>query len=191
MARQAAAMTLVVLVLCAMSTGCVERRMTIRSNPPGALVYVDDQPEPIGVTPVSHDFIYYGTRRFRLVKDGYETLTVMQSIPTPWYQYVPLDFVVENFVPGQIHDQRCIDFQLQPQVVVPTDQLMARAEELRRGVHATAGVPVGMPTAGPVNGQPVGPMNGPIVGTPGPGPEVIPAPQGTWGVPVQTLPPRQ
>jgi hypothetical protein len=31
--------------------GCVQRRMTIRSNPPGALVYVDDY--QIGTTPVS------------------------------------------------------------------------------------------------------------------------------------------
>lgn len=48
--------------------GCVQRRMTVRSNPPGALVYVDDY--QIGTTPVSTDFIYYGTRKIRLVKDG-------------------------------------------------------------------------------------------------------------------------
>ena len=34
-----------------MSAGCVQRRMTVRSNPPGALVYVDDY--QIGTTPVS------------------------------------------------------------------------------------------------------------------------------------------
>ena len=98
-----------------------------------ALVYVDDY--EIGVTPVSTSFIYYGTRKIRLVKDGYETLTVMQSIPSPWYEYVPLDFVSENFVPGQIRDQRVLDFQLKPQMLVPTDQLLQRAEQLRRGVH--------------------------------------------------------
>ena len=80
--------------------------MTVRSNPPGALLYVDDY--EIGVTPVSTNFTYYGTRKIRLVKDGYETLTVMQSIPPPWYEYVPLDFVSENFVPGQIRDQRTV-----------------------------------------------------------------------------------
>lgn len=146
--------------------------MTIRSNPPGALVYVDDQPEPIGVTPVSHDFIYYGTRKIRLVKDGYETLTVMQPISTPWYQYVPLDFVTENFVPGEIRDQRCFDFQLKPQMVVPAEQLLARGEELRRGVHAAAVSP------------------GDAVGAP-PGPEILPAPQGVGGQPVRPIPLRQ
>ena len=60
--------------------------MTIRSNPPGALVYVDDY--EVGITPISTSFIYYGQRRIRLVKDGYETLTVMQPIPPPWYDVV-------------------------------------------------------------------------------------------------------
>ena len=33
------------LLACLLTTGCVRRRMTIRSNPPGATVYVDDQIE--------------------------------------------------------------------------------------------------------------------------------------------------
>src|SRR5262245_3745792 len=51
------------LLVCAMlaQTGCVQRRLTIRSNPPGALAYVDDY--QIGTTPVSTDFVYYGTRK--------------------------------------------------------------------------------------------------------------------------------
>jgi hypothetical protein len=171
-------MALLGLLFCTCYGGCVERRLTLRSNPPGALVYVDDY--EIGVTPVSTSFIYYGTRKIRLVKDGYETLTVMQSIPPPWYEYVPLDFVSENFVPGQIRDQRFLDFQLKPQMIVPTDQLLSRAQELRRGVHPAPGV------AAPAGGAP-----GPVpVGPPGPG-EMIPAPQGIGGQPVRPLPPRQ
>jgi len=146
--------------------------MTVRSNPPGALLYVDDY--EVGPTPASINFTYYGTRKIRLVKDGYETLTVMQSFPTPWYEYVPLDFVSENVVPGKIRDQHCLDFQLKPQLVVPTEQLLSRAEQLRRGVHATAN------TAGPP-GAVVGPM---------PGAEVVPAPQGVGGQPVRPLPPQ-
>ena len=125
---------LVVLVLLGCACGCVSRRMTIRSNPPGAHVYVDDY--EIGATPVSHNFIYYGKRKIRLVKDGYETLTVMQSIPMPWYQIPPLDFVSENIVPGEIRDHRTITYQLAPQCVVPQDHLLARAEGLRNQVQA-------------------------------------------------------
>ena len=170
-------MALLGLLLCASQSGCVERRLTIRSNPPGALVYVDDY--TIGVTPVSTSFIYYGTRKIRLVKDGYETLTVMQSIPSPWYEYPPLDLVSDNFVPGQIHDQRVLDFQLKPQMLVPTDQLRSRAEELRRGVHPAPGV------AAPAPGIPAPG----VVPSPRPG-EMIPAPQGIGGQPLYPLPPR-
>ena len=156
--------TLLGLLLCTCQSGCVERRMTVRTNPPGALLYVDDY--EIGTTPVSVNFTYYGTRKMRLVKDGYETLTVMQSIPPPWYEYPPMEFVAENIVPGQIRDQRCLDFQLRPQLVVPTDQLLSRAEQMRRGVHATAAV------------------------GPPPGAETVPTPQGVGGQPVRLLPPQ-
>ena len=125
----------VLIALCG-STGCVQRRFTIRSNPPGALVYIDDY--QIGTTPVSTDFTYYGTRKIRLVKDGYETLTLLQPVPTPWYEWPGLDFVSENLVPGEIRDERILDYQMQPQVIVPQEQLLGRAEELRRGTHSVA-----------------------------------------------------
>jgi hypothetical protein len=91
MPRPSMMLVLAAVILSLGQSGCVQRRMMIRSNPPGALVYVDDY--PIGNTPVSTNFIYYGKRKIRLVKDGYETLTVIQDIRTPWYEYVPLDFV--------------------------------------------------------------------------------------------------
>jgi hypothetical protein len=165
------------LMLCACSGGCVERRMTVRTNPPGAMLYVDDY--PIGETPISKDFTYYGDRKFRLVKDNFETLTLLQPISAPWYEYFPLDFISETLVPGEIRDQRTFDFQLKPQVVVPTEQLLSRAEGLRRGVHASTGM-VGAPPAGPGN---VAPPYSP----PG-GPEVIPTPEGIGGQPVRPLP---
>lgn len=141
----------------AIESGCVQRRMTIRSNPPGAMVYVDDY--PLGPTPISTDFTYYGTRKIRLVKDGYETLTVMQPFPMPWYQVPPADFITENLVPGQIRDQRLLDYQLKPQMVVPTEQLLARAETLRRSNMA--------PPVGPMVPQPG--MSGPMTQTVVPG----------------------
>lgn len=161
------------LALCTCLSGCVQRRMTIRSSPPGALVYVDDY--EIGTTPVSHGFTYYGKRKIRLVKDGYQTLTVMQSIPAPWYQIPPLDFVTENLVPGEIRDQQTFHYQLTPQMVVPTEQLLGRAEQLRRGIQ-----PVGV--TGPSSPAPTVRVN-PA------GPEIIPPPQGVGGQTVYPLPP--
>jgi hypothetical protein len=113
--------------------GCVRRRLNVRSNPPGALVYVDNQ--QIGTTPCSVDFTYYGTREIRLVKPGYETLTVNQPIPMPWYQIPPLDFASENLVPTKIRDNRTVTYNLAPQLIVPTAQLLDRANQLRQDTN--------------------------------------------------------
>jgi hypothetical protein len=131
-------------------TGCVRRRLNVRSNPPGALVYVDNQ--RIGTTPCSVDFTYYGTREIRLIKPGYETLTVNQPIPTPWYQVPPLDFVSENLTPMSIRDNRTVTFDMAPQIIVPTEQLVDRASQLRQETQqfqvapAAVSVPLGAPT---------------------------------------------
>ena len=130
------------------TSGCVRRRLNVRTNPPGALVYVDNQ--QIGATPCSVDFTYYGTREIRLVKPGYETLTVNQPIPAPWYQIPPLDFASENLVPTKIRDNRTVTYNLSPQLIVPTQQLLDRANELRQETNqypvapAAASAPAGV-----------------------------------------------
>ena len=110
-------------------TGCVHRRMTIRSDPPDALVIVDG--EEIGHTPVAMDFTYYGTREITLVKDGYETLTVMQKVPAPWYQILPFEFFADNFALKQVTNRHEFNYRLQPQLVVPTQELLDRANAIR------------------------------------------------------------
>jgi hypothetical protein len=134
---------LVVAIACVCPTGCVQRRMIVRSNPPGAVVYIDDY--EIGTTPVAANFTYYGTRKIRLVKNGFETLTVMQPVPSPWYQILPLDFITENLIPGKIHDTRTFDYPLVPQLVVPSEQLLDRAEGLRRETRSSAVVQTSPP----------------------------------------------
>jgi hypothetical protein len=169
--RRAFTVALACGCLVALSAGCVQRRMTIRSNPPGALVYVDDY--QVGTTPVSTDFIYYGTRKIRLVKDGFETLTVRQPFPMPWYQVFPLDFVTENLWPAEIRDERVVDLAMVPAASTPPDQVVARAEQARL-------------TAGSL--PPVAPQAPPprlIV------PQPIPAPPPGQMPPVQQLPPPQ
>jgi hypothetical protein len=139
-----------------LATGCVQRRMTIRSNPPGALVYVDDY--QIGTTPVSTDFVYYGTRKIRLVKDGFDTLTVRQPVPLPWYQVFPLDFVTENVVPWEIRDERVIDLAMVPSQPVAPETVVARAETVRAAAQATVPRPAPPPPPpAPVPAQPIPP----------------------------------
>ncbi len=159
----------------------------VRSNPPGAMVYVDNQ--PIGTTPCATDFVYYGTREIRLVKPGYETLTVNQPIPVPWYEVPPLDFFTENVVPQKIQDYRTVSYNMVPQVIVPTEQLLSRAEELRQSTLQGAILPAAA-TSVPGISTPVLPA----VPTPAPviaGPEFVPSGMGTLppgGQPLQALP---
>ncbi len=148
---------LAAILLCASQAGCVQRRLTIRSNPPGARVYIDGY--EIGTTPCSTPFIYYGTRQIRLVKDRYETLTVYQKIGAPWYQLFPLDFVSENVVPTEIRDERALEFQLVPQRVASTEQLLERAENLRQGNRGGGVLPTGactLPPSAPIHTLPPG-----------------------------------
>jgi hypothetical protein len=164
--------------------------MMLRTEPPGATVYVDGY--EIGATPIATDFIYYGTRQIRLVKDGYETLTIMQPTPTPWYEIMPLDFVSENVSPVPIRDYHSFTYRLTPQIMVPTASLRDRAEQLRRDSALRA--PLVAP--GPVALVPPcgGPDSVPVTAAPPPGgPPLIIAPpgdaSGIGGQPVHAQPP--
>lgn len=121
---------LVGMLMCAGLTGCVDRRYVITSDPPGAVVLRDGR--YIGATPVDDHFTYYGKRRFTLIKDGYQTQTVEQDIPAPWYQYVPIDFVAEVLVPWRFTDRREFHYQMQPVEAVRSDVLLDRGGNLRQ-----------------------------------------------------------
>ena len=135
------------------SWGCVQRRMTIRSSPPGALVYVDDY--QIGTTPVSTDFIYYGTRTIRLIKDGYETRTVRQPFPIPWYEIFPLDFVTENLWPWEIRDERVVDLAMSTTASMPPESVVARAEQARLSAGSLPAPPPVPVVQQPMVAQPI------------------------------------
>lgn len=103
--------------------------MTVRSEPSNALVVLDGQ--EIGHTPVSTSFTYYGDREIKLIKDGYETKTIKQTISTPWYQYLGLDFVSEVLVPFRIRDERNYLYTLEPVLAVSDADLIQRANMVR------------------------------------------------------------
>ncbi len=119
------------LVLCLTiltTCGCLRRRMTINSNPPGATVYVDGR--QIGKTPVSTDFTYYGTRNIRLEMDNYQTMVVKQKVAPPWYEFPPLDFFTETFSANEIKDHHVWTYDLQQRTISSDDQIMDRARNM-------------------------------------------------------------
>jgi hypothetical protein len=145
------------LIALATATGCVERRFIVTSDPPGATVLRNHQ--ALGFAPADDHFVYYGNYHFTLVKDGFETLQVDQNIPTPWYEYFPLDFFSENLVPWKIQDVRRFHYHMEPVRAANTSELLDRAQELR-----TRGQAIGAPAAP----QPVPPaLPAPPPGPPG------------------------
>lgn len=73
--------------------GCVERRVWIDSNPPGALVWLNDA--QVGRTPVDVSITHHGVYDVRLEKEGFEPLMTSADSDGPFWDTVPLDFFVE------------------------------------------------------------------------------------------------
>lgn len=125
-------------------SGCVLRTLTINSEPSGATVYLDNT--PIGETPVTIPFTYYGTRKITLEKtdaDGkliYERKIIFEKLSTPVYQYFPLDFFSEIVLPVDIKDEHFFTYRLDPLNQPPTAEIqknvIKNAEELRGKLEA-------------------------------------------------------
>ncbi len=127
--------SMLAIITLALLPGCVHRRLTVNSNPPGARVLLDG--EEVGETPTSVDFTHYGTREIVLQKDGYDTLKTMQTVPPPWYQIPPIDFFADNLLPYQLTNRHEFSYQLQPSPTVPSTQgLRERANSMRSEAHA-------------------------------------------------------
>ncbi len=135
---------LLAVVLLA-GAGCVERMMFIRSDPPGAPVWVDEQ--YVGLTPVEHEFAHYGWRRVRVgpIRDEQDKVRWREQqrvvqVPAPWYETFPLDFFFEVIYPFRLSDvHELAAFELvpgrsadQPYSEQDTEQLLRQAEEFRR-----------------------------------------------------------
>src|SRR4051812_11540396 len=68
--------------------GCVQRTLTVKSDPPGAIVSLNGV--EVGRTPIERDFTWYGVYDVELRKDGYEPLKKRGDVIAPWWQWVPL-----------------------------------------------------------------------------------------------------
>lgn len=144
--------------------GCVERRFVITTEPMGAVVF-DERGLPLGAAPADKQFTYYGKYKFTLVKDGFQTQVVEESVRAPWYQWIGLDFISENLIPWTIRDVRYLHYQMQPQVAAPPEAVLNQAQHLR--------------STGQGAGQPLGPIQDPLQP-----PVALPPPQVNVGPPM-------
>ncbi len=114
--RRGTGLLLSVLTAGLVAGGCVERSLTIRTQPPGAMVYLNDR--LMGSSPVRFDFVWYGWHRIILRKDGFERVEDHRLLRAPVYLWIPIDFVME-LLPLPIRDRRAWDYTLTPVAAPP------------------------------------------------------------------------
>ena len=120
----------IVLVYTLLSGGCVERLLTINTEPQGALVTLND--EEIGTSPVTVSFQWYGDYDVRITKEGFETLKTHRQLKGPWYDAFPFDFFAGVLNPNKIVDSYEWTFELKEQKQANREDLINDAAELKK-----------------------------------------------------------
>jgi hypothetical protein len=119
----------VLLITSVVVCGCVERKLTINTQPQGALVVLND--EEIGASPVTVPFNWYGDYCVRISKDGYQTLDTHRKLKAPWYDHFPFDFFA-GLTPKRTVDSYEWTFELAPLKQPTREELIQNAEELKK-----------------------------------------------------------
>ena len=116
--------------LGALLCGCVERTLTIDSDPPGALVYLNDQ--EVGRTPLKREFTWYGWYDVALRMEGYRTHKTSSPVIAPGWLWVPLDLFVE-LLPFPVKDEHRLHYKLTPesQEDVDPQTIIARGQAMK------------------------------------------------------------
>lgn len=121
-------------VVCVMATmvlsGCVERKLTINTEPQGALVVLND--EEIGQSPVTVSFNWYGDYNVRISKEGYQTLKTHRELKGPWYDKFPYDFFAQILSPKRIVDEYEWSFKLSTKTEPDKKELIEAAQNLQQ-----------------------------------------------------------
>jgi len=166
-------LTLSPLLLPMLLTGCVERKFIVQSDPPGAVVLVNNVPLNT-YTPADGSWVYPGCYNFSLIKDNFERLEVRQPFPAKWYDYPPLDFVAENLIPWTIEDKRCFGpYPLKPLLMPTAEEVVGRGEAMRQRAQGLgagkipAPTPLGLP-GGPPPAPVAPPWTAPVPPAPAP-----------------------
>jgi hypothetical protein len=132
--RTALVSILIVTGLCA----CVERRMTIRTEPAGAAVDLDGRRLP-RATPVTVSPTHAGHHLVVVSADGHRSAAAVVRVEEPWYDRFPLDLFAEVLWPGVLRSETTVDLRLEPRSEEgppesELDLLKERADAVRRSV---------------------------------------------------------
>jgi hypothetical protein len=123
--------TALILILTTITvTGCVERELTINTQPQGAVVTLND--EEIGASPVTASFNWYGDYCVRVSKEGYETLNTHRELKGPWYDSFPFDFFAQIVSGKRKVDKYEWTFTLEEKKPTNPQVLVEKAQQLRK-----------------------------------------------------------
>lgn len=118
------------LLCCVFAAGCVERTISITSDPSGALVRLNDQ--EVGRTPVTVPFKFYGTYDVRLSKDGYRSLWTKKATKQPLWEYPGPDLLFEAVPHARVDEHWHFTLKkATPPAKVDADLLLDHAEQMR------------------------------------------------------------
>jgi len=109
--------------------GCLERDITITSEPAGALVRLNDV--EVGRTPVTVPYKWHGDYDVMLRLDGYETISTHANINVPLHEVPPLDLLSE-LAPWTYHDRRYLHYKMSKLELPDDETLVQRAEQMRQ-----------------------------------------------------------
>lgn len=119
-------------------TGCLERKIHVTSEPPGATVFMNDV--EIGRTPVTTGFSYHGVYDVRLRKEGSEPLSTHQRALEPIWEIPPFDLAAIA-LPITFTKQHTWHYDLAPSPPADPAGLIARARDLRAQVPSGQATP--------------------------------------------------
>ncbi len=138
-----------IVCLAGTLTGCVERRISITSEPAGALVWVNDV--EVGRTPTELNFKHYGIYDVRLELDGHDTLQTVGDASTPWWDFPGPDLIAEA-IPNAKKTLRW-HYTLSPTLAttMPRDQFESSLIDRAHTMRDQLGPP---PTPAPASAEP-------------------------------------
>lgn len=117
------------LLCCTFLGGCVQRTLTIDTNPQGAIVTLND--EEVGISPVTIRFEWYGDYNVIISKEGYETLKTHKELDRPRHDKFPFDFFAQILSSKQILDEYQWEFNLTEKLYPSREALIEKAKTLK------------------------------------------------------------
>ena len=123
----------VLLFVLALATGCVERRLWVRTDPTGADVRINGR--EVGRSPVEWRFDHYGTVLVEAELPGHLPIQKKVKLKSPWYQKPVVDFFADVLLPATIKDNHEVELQLEQEKPLTAAQVNKEIRKLKAGAR--------------------------------------------------------